>query len=616
MTPNDQRQPRRDLIPEIDRMVEQIRAHPDYWVPSKVTEIYRSLGLTTLPDPFCAEVPDLIAKALREERPYSVIRLGDGEINLLSFGAYDTPHLDRFCAAASIRKRADTFIPNDLWLLALREMMMAAVAQADIVGVVGLWRPRAVDAEAFVAQIGRKLRGYSGHWRGIDYMLRLAREGVLDNKVVASAHLYFGVLEHLDRIFAAAKSVLLVTSYAATAELLRNRFPGTAIDTLLISQPKDEQVPLADSPRFLQSVVAALPDDLGGCCCLVGAGIWAELYCAWIKQRGGVAIDIGSGFDLLCGETSRPVHRALGLNDLNRYALTEQPVAPQGAAESHKAGGDIHVLQRLMDQQVEVLEHETIAACANRRGLRATSGELLETAYVNLCARLAPTLSIEVGAREARFSLRLKKRMPDLHAIAFEANPKTHRTFAESLLQEAASVDYRHAAICDRDGTVALNIPVARNGVRFKRTHGISSLLDRKSPGLDCDTTTVPALRLDTVIAGLDAAKVVAWIDAEGAQREILAGGEHFLEQVLCLYMEVESRPIWEGQALDREIAERLGAYSLVPVMRDSLAATQYNVVYIRATQAIAKQARPSVVNYLAKLRSWVAAETSGEPAP
>ena len=152
MPPDDQRQPRRDLIPEIDRMVEQIRAHPDYWVPSKVVEAYRSLGLNTLPDPFGGEVPDLIAEALRDERPYSVIRLGDGEINLLSFGAYDTPHLDRFCAAASIRKRADTFIPNDLWMLALREMLVAAVAQADIVGVVGLWRPRGtLDGEAFIA---------------------------------------------------------------------------------------------------------------------------------------------------------------------------------------------------------------------------------------------------------------------------------------------------------------------------------------------------------------------------------------------------------------------------------------------------------------------------------
>jgi FkbM family methyltransferase len=326
-----------------------------------------------------------------------------------------------------------------------------------------------------------------------------------------------------------------------------------------------------------------------------------------------VAIDLGSGFDLLCGETSRPVHRALGLDDLNRYALAKQPVAPPSAAKRRKAGGDVHVLQRLMDQQVEVLEHDAIAACANRRGLRAMSGELLEAAYVNLCARLAPSLSIEVGAREARFSQRLKHKLPDLHAIAFEANPKTHRTFAERLLKDAATVDYRHGAICDRDGTVALNVPVARNGVRLQGTPGISSLLDRKAPSLDCDTITVPAFRLDTVIAGLDAAKIVAWIDAEGAQRQILAGGERFLEHVLCLYIEVESKPIWEGQALDREIAERLGAYSLIPVMRDSLTPNQYNVVYIRAAEGIAKQARPSVVRYLAKLRSLVASDGSGE---
>lgn len=164
MTPNDQRQPRRNLVPEIDRMIEQIRAHPDYWIPGKVVETYRSLGLETLPDPLGGEVPGLIAEALRKQLPFSVIRLGDGEINLLSFGAYDTPHLDRFCAAASIRKRSDTFIPSELWLLALREMMMSAVAQADVVGVVGLWRPRALDAEAFIAEVKRKLRGSA--WRG------------------------------------------------------------------------------------------------------------------------------------------------------------------------------------------------------------------------------------------------------------------------------------------------------------------------------------------------------------------------------------------------------------------------------------------------------------------
>lgn len=423
------------------------------------------------------------------------------------------------------------------------------------------------------------------------------------------------MLEHLDRIFAAAKSVLLITSYAAASELLKDRFPQKAIETILIGQPRDEQTPLQDAPRFLQSVAEALPDDLSGWCCLVGAGIWAEIYCTWIKQRGGVAVDIGSGFDLLCGETSRPVHRALGLDDLNPYALTQQPVAPHSATKPRKAGGEVHLLQRLMDQQAEVLDHEAIVACANRCGLRARSGELLESAYVNFCARLAPTLSLEVGARDARFSLRLKKGMPNLQAIAFEANPRTHETYAERLLKEAAMVDYRHGAICDHDGTVALNIPVARNGIRLGRTHGASSLLDRTLPGLDCEAVTVPALRLDTVIGGLDVARAVAWIDAEGAQREILAGGSRFLEHVLALYIEVENQPVWKGQALDREIAETLSAYSLVPVMRDSLTPAQYNVVYIRAAEGIARQARPSVVHYLSELRSLVAAEASGEQA-
>ncbi len=61
-----------------------------------------------------------------------------------------------------------------------------------------------------------------------------------------------------------------------------------------------------------------------GCFCLVGAGFWAEIYCTWIKQRGGVAIDIGSGFDLLDGTAPRPVHRSLGFDQHNPFALGER----------------------------------------------------------------------------------------------------------------------------------------------------------------------------------------------------------------------------------------------------------------------------------------------------
>jgi hypothetical protein len=33
-----------------------------------------------------------------------------------------------------------------------------------------------------------------------------------------------------------------------------------------------------------------------------------------VKKSGGVAVDIGSGFDLLSGMVSRPVHKKIDLN--------------------------------------------------------------------------------------------------------------------------------------------------------------------------------------------------------------------------------------------------------------------------------------------------------------
>ena len=54
-----------------------------------------------------------------------------------------------------------------------------------------------------------------------------------------------------------------------------------------------------------------MPNDLRGCLCLIGAGPWAEIYCTWVKQRGGVAIDLGSGFDLLEGKVTRVMHKEI-----------------------------------------------------------------------------------------------------------------------------------------------------------------------------------------------------------------------------------------------------------------------------------------------------------------
>jgi hypothetical protein len=201
-----------------------------------------------------------------------------------------------------------SFGHDELWMLVLREMMMSAMLQADIVGVLGIWRSQpTLDIEKLIEDLKTILRGVPGQWRGMDYMLRIARAGALRHRVVTSAHLYFGLLRHLSEIFAHARRILLITDRARAVVALRQQYPDHCIQHIAVGTLAEVQSSTDGRPSFPSSRTAAqLPQDLRGCCCLVGAGVWAEIYCTWIKQRGGVGLDMGSGFDLLAGEVSPP----------------------------------------------------------------------------------------------------------------------------------------------------------------------------------------------------------------------------------------------------------------------------------------------------------------------
>ena len=306
---------------ELDRTRQHIRSHADYLSADHMIELYRQLDLSVVPDPYDRKITGLIVRALRDGKPLSVIRLGDGEFNILSFGQFDTPQLDRYCFAALIEIQEDAFLPTDAWMVGVREMMLSAVLQADIVGVLGLWRPWRMDVETYLDYFDRDPRGITGQWRGLDYALRLARSRVFAGKILASAHLYLGVLHHFKEIVAQAPRILLLTNKSDILDMMRRSFPGKTIELLPVGETRNSPEPLPDSPKFLAKVAADMPQGLCGYCCLVGAGPWAEIYCAWIKQRGGVAVDIGSAFDLLAGQAIRPIHKLLGLEKDNPYRL-------------------------------------------------------------------------------------------------------------------------------------------------------------------------------------------------------------------------------------------------------------------------------------------------------
>ena len=79
-----------DAIPEaeIELFRRQIITHPEYCDPGYVAGAYKGTGLKVLPDPFSIEVLEPVIEALQKNKPFSVIRMGDGEINVLSHDVY------------------------------------------------------------------------------------------------------------------------------------------------------------------------------------------------------------------------------------------------------------------------------------------------------------------------------------------------------------------------------------------------------------------------------------------------------------------------------------------------------------------------------------------------
>ena len=275
---------------------------------------YKSYGLEVIPNPFSEHVLTSIKRALQEEMPFSVIRIGDGESNLLTYSVYsNTKNLDCYSVKAIIAMQQDSFIVDGNWMIILRDLIVGAVAQANVVGVIGLWRGGCPTTEEIVKNLSQDYRGSIGHWRAVDYMLSLAGKDYLNKKIVASAHLYFSIMEHLNTILPLAKKVFIISNNKSIVEKLRRNYLALNFEYIPVGNTKISSKTLPDKPIFLSFVFSALPQDMRGCLCLIGAGPWAEIYCTWVKQRGGVGIDIGSGCDLLDGKATHTIHRRVNI---------------------------------------------------------------------------------------------------------------------------------------------------------------------------------------------------------------------------------------------------------------------------------------------------------------
>lgn len=215
---------------------------------------------------------------------------------------------------------------------------------------------------------------------------------------------------------------------------------------------------------------------------------------------------------------------------------------------------------------------------------RKQSAELVAEFFLRIQTLLPVTTVLEIGAHEATFSRAAKKVCPEKTVRAFEANPQVYAHFLLDGELRKLGVDYRYGAIGNSNGTTRLHIYESIDGKKEPSDSRRQSILLRVANETDHHhDVSVPLARLDTLCAADEEDSCYAlWIDAEGAGGQVLQGAEGILPRTLAVYMELESRPKFENQALDRDSMRYLLERDFVPLLRDFQFKHQYNVVFVK----------------------------------
>ncbi|MBW3558895.1 MAG: hypothetical protein KY449_03865 [Proteobacteria bacterium] len=279
--------------------------------------------LEVYPERTVDEVAEEVLEALRAKRPYSMVRVNDGEGPFLVLSLEDEREF-----AALYRINREIWSKVIVWD---RQM----VFDRDWLRVTRDYSRRLANADCIGAHHFYSLEGeYAwGSWRNVPCLFTIVRwleqmqaTGLAEPGRIKlcnpqiNQHMLFG--GHLERIIRSQTRLGLISAHAALPGALKERFGlaevvyhQTSGEVML--QAGREREPLA---VWHDRICAALEQTEPGMLFLVGAGLFAKIYCDIIKRAGGVALDIGAVADIWMKAPTRDSH---ALPQVQAFGLVE-----------------------------------------------------------------------------------------------------------------------------------------------------------------------------------------------------------------------------------------------------------------------------------------------------
>lgn len=254
--------------------------------------------------------------ALRNGVPWSLVRVGDGEGNALAMTLQGWEGVALTYLNESLSAVHGVTLDGSE-AASFTQRLLAAIVNADVVGFRSLNRGylRSPESDVIRSTLDLSTRGALGQLAAREFLEREIRLGSLQKSIITSAWIHLGLMPYISEIADAAPGIVIVSGVSELGDVFRRRF-GARLREFVHVPPegvRPENESESHYHRDLPQVTQHLEQTARGCLVLVGAGLFGKIYCDAAKKGGGVAIDMGSAFDLMAGRATRPIHRRFDL---------------------------------------------------------------------------------------------------------------------------------------------------------------------------------------------------------------------------------------------------------------------------------------------------------------
>lgn len=237
------------------------------------------------------------------------------------------------------------------------------------------------------------------------------------------------------------------------------------------------------------------------------------------------------------------------------------------------------------------------------------SKDCLNSFFFDLQSNLIrPNFFFEIGAFTAQTSAKVKIENPKTQCFAFEANIYNFNHFSSHSRFKDLNVNYLNLAISDQTKKVNFFVQKSISGSEVDAIKPNNSLLVRNQANVEYEKVLVQSYQLDDFIIKQEIelnenSRISLWIDVEGAGLSVLKGAELALNNTACIFIEVEEKKYWKGQALSNTIMKYLIKKNFIPIARDFETPFQYNVMFIKQEILLNSAYKTCRTNYFNKIK-------------